>query len=509
MQLEVAGRRVVGVGSPGLPGVIIGSNGSLAWGATNSFADQTDLIVVDVDPEDAGRYLTPEGSEAFVTRQEVLHVRGGDVEGLPVRWTRWGPVSDEDWLGRPLVVRSPVHDEGGLNLDLLSMMWTDSVDEAVEVLAGWRGASQNWLVAGADGRIAWVVNGPLPVRDGFDGKTPRSWAAGAVGWVGERPGPQLAEPPDGMLYTANGRTVPHGIQDRDGIRGQAPLSGDYSSEPAPLPRKAVPVPEFLTEPLTHVWMHSGRSHRIRERLGERETWDEAGLREIQLDVRSRYHDEFGDLVQELVRADEQDPVVRRFRAVVADWDGTAGVDQSGFVAVARFAEAVVEGILEPLLAPAAQADEDFVYTWALADEPVRRILEERPEHLVPPPYPDWRAFLRGVLEQVAAELAAAPSGLDRTWGDARPVIIRHPLGTLPLLGDYLNMAATPLPGWAGTVRAQTASYGASMRMVVSPGNEELGLLHMPTGQSGHFMSPHYADQQEALGPRPADAPAGG
>jgi penicillin amidase len=36
-----------------------------------------------------------------------------------------------------------------------------------------------------------------------------------------------------------------------------------------------------------------------------------------------------------------------------------------------------------------------------------------------------------------------------------------------------------------------------MRMVVSPGKEELGLLHMPTGQSGHFMSPHYADQQEA------------
>jgi penicillin amidase len=32
-----------------------------------------------------------------------------------------------------------------------------------------------------------------------------------------------------------------------------------------------------------------------------------------------------------------------------------------------------------------------------------------------------------------------------------------------------------------------------MRLVVSPGREELGLLHMPGGQSGHPLSPHYRD----------------
>ncbi|NNL66587.1 MAG: penicillin acylase family protein [Myxococcales bacterium] len=459
VQFELPGRRIVGVGAPGLPGVVIGSNGAVAWGATNSFADQTDLIVVEVDPEDPGRYLTPEGSEFFETRLETLRVKGGDDIELEVRWTRWGPVTDEDWLGRPLVVRSPIHDDGGLNFDLLGMMRTSSFDDAVELLAGWRGPSQNWLLAAADGRIGWVVNGPIPRRVGFDGKDPRSWVTPGIGWFGERPGPQLVEPPERVLYTANGRTVP--------------------------------------DPLSHVWMHSGRTHRIRERLAERETWDEVGLREIQLDVRSRYHDEFADLVLEVVSAEEADPTLRSFRETVAGWDGTAGIDQSGFVAVARFAEAVVDGVLEPLLAPAARADEDFVYDWALADEPVRRILEERPEHLVPPPHADWTAFLRSVVERLASDLAAAPRGLDRTWGEARPVTIRHPLGSLPVLGGYLNMPATPLPGWAGTVRAQTASYGASMRLVVSPGKEELGMLHMPAGQSGHFMSPHYADQQDA------------
>jgi penicillin amidase len=34
-------------------------------------------------------------------------------------------------------------------------------------------------------------------------------------------------------------------------------------------------------------------------------------------------------------------------------------------------------------------------------------------------------------------------------------------------------------------------------MVVSPGREHEGILHMPAGQSGHPLSPHYRDQHRA------------
>ena len=39
-------------------------------------------------------------------------------------------------------------------------------------------------------------------------------------------------------------------------------------------------------------------------------------------------------------------------------------------------------------------------------------------------------------------------------------------------------------------------YGASLRMVVSPGREAEGILHMPAGQSGHPLSRHYDDLGE-------------
>ena len=40
-------------------------------------------------------------------------------------------------------------------------------------------------------------------------------------------------------------------------------------------------------------------------------------------------------------------------------------------------------------------------------------------------------------------------------------------------------------------RVQGPRFGASERMVVSPGHEELGYFHMPGGQSGHPLSPYY------------------
>ena len=38
--------------------LVVGSNGHVAWGYTNSYGDWTDLVVVEVDPQDPERYLT-------------------------------------------------------------------------------------------------------------------------------------------------------------------------------------------------------------------------------------------------------------------------------------------------------------------------------------------------------------------------------------------------------------------------------------------------------------------
>ena len=81
----------------------------------------------------------------------------------------------------------------------------------------------------------------------------------------------------------------------------------------------------------------------------------------------------------------------------------------------------------------------------------------------------------------------------RHWGERNTAAICHPLATaLPVVGKrLLCMPAQPLPGDSTVPRVQGPSFGASQRLVVAPGHEADGILHMPGGQSGHPLSPFW------------------
>ena len=75
---------------------------------------------------------------------------------------------------------------------------------------------------------------------------------------------------------------------------------------------------------------------------------------------------------------------------------------------------------------------------------------------------------------------------------------RHPLSAaIPLLAGWLDMPRNEIPGDLYTPRMAWGAVGASERMVVSPGREAEGIMHMPTGQSGHPLSPFYANSHDA------------
>ena len=90
--LKTPERELIGATMPGLPGVVLGHNGKIAWGFTNTGPDTQDLFVERVDPDDASQYLTPDGFAPFAIRDEVILVDGAEPETLRVRETRHGPV---------------------------------------------------------------------------------------------------------------------------------------------------------------------------------------------------------------------------------------------------------------------------------------------------------------------------------------------------------------------------------------------------------------------------------
>jgi penicillin G amidase len=459
--LRWAGRSAGGIGVPGIPGILIGASDTLAWGATAANADQSDWVIVERDPDDADRYLVPEGSEAFDIRVEQIEVRGAEPETAELRATRWGPVVDQDWLDRPLALRATWLDADGLNLQLLELAEADTVDEAIAVLERWAGPSLNWMLADSGGRIGWTLNGPVPMRRGFDGSAPRAWSSGEVGWDGTLAPPRLTGGEADVLLSANNRTLPLADAGR----------------------------------ISRVWMPALRATRIAALLSDGATFTERDFLRMQLDTRAAGYDYVRELLLEAVPDDEHDPLLLRARALVIAWNGRADIDQAAFPILHRYYLALLERVLAPLLAAPAAADPQFRYRWPLADESLRRLLEERPPHLLDARFDDWQTFLRDVLVDALADATRAPDGhpIDTPWGDINRANVAHPLAAVPLLGRRLRLPADPLPGSMISLRVAAPSYGATARFVVAPGAAATAILQMPGGQSGHLLSSRLKD----------------
>jgi penicillin amidase len=463
VELEWPDRVLRGASIPGLPGVLIGASRDVAWGATVSNADQSDWVVVELDPADPNRYLTPDGSEPFTMKSSDIAVAGAAPVRIDTRVTRWGPIVAEDWLGRPLALHATWLEPQGLDLDILGLAAATDVASASALLARWAGPSLNWVLADRAGEIAWVMNGPLPRRVGFDGSRPESLADGSRSWQGWRAPPGAIGGRDGALYTANSRTLP-------------PAQADA---------------------LSRMWMRPLRAKRIDDLLAGERTFDERGFVAMQLDTRAEGYEQIRATILDVVASDERDAKLAQARTLAAAWNGHADVDQSAMRLLHAYYRALLERTLEPLLAPAIEADPTFVYRWPLADEALRRLLDERPLHLLTSEHADWRSFLRRTLQETVADLERG-GALDTAWGAINVLDVAHPFaGSLGPLGRALALPRTPLPGSMVSLRVAAPSYGAVLRMAVAPGAPENGVLQLAGGQSGHFLSPQFRDQQQA------------
>jgi penicillin amidase len=161
----------------------------------------------------------------------------------------------------------------------------------------------------------------------------------------------------------------------------------------------------------------------------------------------------------------------------------------------RYYEALLQAVLGPLMRPALAVDPSFVYRWPLADEPLLRLLEERPAHLLAPGNDDWPALLRRTLVATLTDIERERP-LATPWGEINRLAVAHPLAELPLIGRWLRLPAAAQPGSAVSVRVAEPGRGAVFRLVVSPAAPEAGILQMGGGQSGHFLSPTFKSLQD-------------
>jgi penicillin amidase len=462
--LHGGGFEVAGMTLPGAPFVVAGHNRAIAWGLTNANVDDVDFFIERPDPADSTRYLTPEGSLPFEVLVDTIRVRGAkEPVYFPIRMTRQGPILNGVVGGAGdelLALRWVGHDPSRTWQAMAGLNRASNWGEFVAAVEDFNNPHQNVIYADTAGRIGYYMGGRVPLRGA--GRRPPlvpvpGWT-GAWDWVGYLPfaeHPQLLDPAEGFVVTANNRQV-------------AGDAGDLISA---------------------WWDEPFRAERIRELLERGGPFDAAAVHRQQLDVGDAMAARYRDLV---VAAAERAGLAGAAEMLRA-WDLRAEADSR---AAALFY--VWHDRLRSQVAKSLYGEDGWFPRDALT-----ALLERQTLPWVGAGGAAEFTKLAAVALQEADSIVGG-----RRWGELQVVLAEHPLGRVAVLERLLGLHVGPAPigGSATTVNVANRSgagyprrvtHGASQRHVVDMGDiDGAGGFILPTGQSGLPFSRQYRDQFE-------------
>ena len=465
-------RDVTGVTLPGAPFVVAGSNGQVAWGFTNSYGDWTDAVLLKAGSS-PNTYQTPGGELPFVVYRENINVKSSDAVQFEVRETIWGPVlEDIDYPDGDIAVSWIAHHTEAVNLRVLDLETTETVHEALDVANTMGIPPQNFVTGDAGGNIAWTIAGKIPQKSAFNAMLPADWSEepGWIGWLDADLYPRVINPESARIWTANARVT-------DGEALSIVGDGGYDL--------------------------GARARQIRDGLFAKDTFVPADMLDIQYDDRALFLTPWRDLLLEVlddetVAADAQ---LAEYRRLVTEWIPRAAPESVGYRLVRAFRLEVQSVVFHALTAP-VRDEYDSNVRLRISNQfeaSLWTLVTEQPVHLLPAGFESWQDLMIESVQENIRYFEGNFDGplADRSWGERNTARISHPLSrAIPILSGFLDMPSDPLNGDVDMPKAQGPTFGASERFSVSPGDEANGLMHMPTGQSGHPLSDFYRHGHE-------------
>ena len=461
IHLTAPGWNVSGFALPGAPLVVIGHNDRIAWGFTNNFANVLTVYAETFNPQDPLEYRVHGQWQRASVRHEVIPIRGEPDRTVDVVLTRHGPVVQRDG-STGYAIRWIATEPGGLDTNYFLLGAAKNWDEFRAVLRQTPGPAQNAVYADVDGHIGYFVSALVPIQRQPAGDLPVPGDTDDYEWTGFIPRddlPQLFDPPDGVIATANAR---------------------------------VTGPNYKWH-LTDMWMDPHRIARIYQLLGDRKDLKPEDCIRISTDIYSSPH---FLLAQELAKAGQlvrpADPRTAQLLQSVASWNGDAAIDSVAM----SFLEFTRRALLYNLLHPNLGGSVDRYHEWMRSSIFLEMVLHRRPSRWLPAAFRSYDDLLISsadlAVRHMAEQSGAATS--DWAWGKFNLLRMFHPLGRAGLLRDVLSIGPIPISGSPYSVKQITPTFGPSMRFVADLSNFDDSLMNLTMGQSGQFLSPNYKDQ---------------
>jgi penicillin amidase len=464
VHLNAPGWNVIGSGEPALPGVAIGHNDRIAWGFTIIGADQADILVLEVNPENPKQFREGGGWSRINVVKETIAVKGEKPREVELRSTQHGQVLFQDHERHRAYVLKWVGNEpgGAAYLASLSVGRAKNRDEFLAAIGRWKVPGLNFVYADVDGNIGWIAAARTPVRPKHDGLLPVPGRGGFEwsGYLAVRDLPQSWNPKDGWLATANHNIIPEGYKQQIGYEFAPPY----------------------------------RFQRIRDRLASKEKWTLEDFRAI-------HHDDISlpglALAKLLKDVDLQDRNLEPYAKLLTEWDGRLSVDSRAGPLYTIWLRELQQGFYSPHvpkeLAASLVSLGGLPNMFAALDKPDVKGFGENPKV-------GRDRLLRETFAGAVEKLKKLPDAQQRRWGALHAATFRHPLATLDAgLAKAFDVGPFERPGDANTPNNTRFDdrfrqvHGATYRHLIDLADWDRALATSAPGQSGQPGSPHYAD----------------
>ncbi len=447
VHLAAPGLDVIGMGFAGVPGVLIGHNPRLAWTTTTGDADEEDIFVETLNPDNPEEYRFHGRWRPLEKRVETIAVRGGEPVRYEVFRTVHGPVLEWDREHHLAYSKQMAYwkREAGALEAIYQFNRAGTAREfgaAVARIA----TSHNWFCATQDGDIGFWYSGRQPIRaSGVDTRLPTP-GTGEYEWRGFLPFasmPQIVNPRQGFLANWNSKPV---------------VWWDHGDSPA--------------------WGEIFRASRISERLAEKPVLTVDDVKSILPDI-GLNDPAAAPLKAPLLGAarnqpGELDAMARQAIAVLAAWDNHAPEGSIG------------KTIFDAYLA----ALRETIFGDALRGFPDPGLLEKA----LPPTL---------LLHALQGKAASVPLSRDYLNGKSPDTVMLAALKTA--LADLVKQRGPQMNTWRysqGEIDLKPLpgmpkfSRGTYIQIVQLSRPTVMGESILPPGQSEDPASPHYSDQRE-------------
>ncbi len=463
IQLHTPNFNAYGVSFPGLPGVVIGFNDSIAFGFTNAGRDVKDYYEIRFKDEKREQYFFNGEWVKAERRIEKIKIKHAVTLSDTVPYTVFGPTTYDHSFKHALsgnkayALRWVAHDSSNILKMWLQLNRAHNMQDYLEAISHFNAPGQNMIFASKSGDIALQQQATFPLRWKDQGLFVMPGFDSSYMWKGYIPfeeNPHSYNPVEGFLSSAN----------------QRPADSTYPY--------FIPGTYEVYRPIT-----------INRKL--------AGMYNVTVDDMMALQNDNYNVFAEFARpillnyvdramldADE-----KRFVSLVENWNLQNNPNESAVVCFTNWWDSLQAVVFRDELNDGQKAivmPEKFVLLEALRRDTAFRFIDD----IHTPELENLNTLVTKALKKASLQLKTLEAEDRMKWAKFKNTTVYHLLknNAMPFARSGLING-----GGSGIINATQHDHGPSWRMVVELTTPTVAYGVYPGGQSGNPGSKYYDD----------------